>query len=106
MRITLAAVPAYGHVLPLVPLALDAARAGHEVTFAASDEFSGRLPVDMIENVPRGMALHDAEQEALGEIATRVTRWRGRRRCSGSSCRGTSVIGWWRTGRHTVDPTS
>jgi len=54
MRITLAAVPAYGHVLPLVPLALDAARAGHEVTFAASNEFSGGVPVDEIENVPRG----------------------------------------------------
>ncbi len=68
MKITIAAIPAYGHVFPLVPLAIAAAEAGHEVAFAASDAFAGRLPVPVFDGVPGGMTLHDAEIEARAEV--------------------------------------
>ena len=68
MRICFAAIPAFGHVLPMVPLASAAAAAGHEVWFVASSQFSGRLPVPVLQGVPEGMTLHDAEVEARAEI--------------------------------------
>jgi len=40
MKIVFAALPAYGHVYPLVPLALACADAGHEVVFACGDPFT------------------------------------------------------------------
>ncbi|MGB8384354.1 MAG: hypothetical protein WCG47_24465 [Dermatophilaceae bacterium] len=33
MRITFSAIPAYGHVLPMAPLAAATADGGHDVTF-------------------------------------------------------------------------
>lgn len=71
MRIMFSAIPAYGHVHPLVPLAVAAVSAGHEVTFAASGQFAGRLPLPVIQGVPVGMTLHDAEQEAKAELRDR-----------------------------------
>jgi hypothetical protein len=68
MRITFSAIPAFGHLNPMVPLAAAAAAAGHEVTFMASGSFEGRLPVPVVSGVPDGMTLHDLEQEALAEV--------------------------------------
>lgn len=72
MRIAFAAIPAYGHVFPMVPLAAAFAGAGHEVTFAASDEFATRLPVPVIQSVPEGLSLHDVEPEAKAEMTDRT----------------------------------
>ena len=43
MRILFSARPAFGHVFPLVPLALAAKERGHEVTFASGEAFLPRI---------------------------------------------------------------
>lgn len=68
MRIAFAAIPAFGHVFPMAPLAQAAAAAGHEVTFACSTSFADRLPVPVVQSVPEGLTLHDVEEEAQREI--------------------------------------
>lgn len=68
MRITFAAVPAYGHVLPLLPLAAAAVEAGHEVALGAGEAFAGQLAARHFSVVPPGMTLHDAEEEARPEV--------------------------------------
>lgn len=68
MRIAFASLPAYGHVFPMVPLARAFADAGHEVSFAASQQFAARLPVPVLQSVPVGLTLHDVEEEAKAEI--------------------------------------
>lgn len=82
MRITFAAVPAYGHVFPMVPLAAAAAAAGHDVTLVASDDFRDRVPVRVVQGVPEGLGIDEATAEAKDELGDRTTRWPGRRRCS------------------------
>ncbi len=71
MRFTFSAIPAYGHIFPMVPLAAAAVAAGHEVTFAASSRFAGRLPGRVVQGVPEGMTLGDAEREAAAEVRGR-----------------------------------
>lgn len=44
MRIVFAALPAYGHLYPLMPLATACMEAGHQVSVAAGPPFVGRLP--------------------------------------------------------------
>jgi UDP:flavonoid glycosyltransferase YjiC (YdhE family) len=68
MRIAFAALPAYGHVFPMAPLAQAVATAGHEVTFAADRSFGDRLPVPVVQSVPDGLTLHDVEEEAKVEV--------------------------------------
>ena len=63
MRVCFSAIPAYGHVFPLVPLATAAAAAGHEVSFVAGAEFDGRLPVRVLPGVPEGMTLQDVKEQ-------------------------------------------
>lgn len=65
MKFCFAAIPGYGHVFPLVPLAAAAQAAGHDVLFICGDAFAGRLPVPVLSGVPAGLTLHDAEQEAI-----------------------------------------
>lgn len=48
VRILFTALPAYGHVFPLVPLATACERVGHEVAFATGQPFTDRLPVPTI----------------------------------------------------------
>ncbi len=43
MKILFSTRPAYGHVYPLIPLALTAREAGHEVSFATTGSFLHRL---------------------------------------------------------------
>jgi UDP:flavonoid glycosyltransferase YjiC (YdhE family) len=54
MKILFAAIPAYGHVYPLLPLATACADAGHQVTVAAGGPFLGRLPLPTVPGIPRG----------------------------------------------------
>jgi UDP:flavonoid glycosyltransferase YjiC (YdhE family) len=48
VRIVFAALPAYGHLYPLMPLALAAADAGHDVGVATGVPFLGRLPLPTV----------------------------------------------------------
>lgn len=48
MRILFSALPAYGHVFPLMPLAIACRDAGHDVAFATGQPFTDRLPVPTI----------------------------------------------------------
>ena len=59
----LAALPAYGHVYPLVPLALALEREGAEVVFATGLEFASRLPVRTVAGAEAGWAFADATTE-------------------------------------------
>ncbi|MFL6142021.1 MAG: glycosyltransferase [Labedaea sp.] len=52
MRIVFASPPAYGHLYPLLPLALAAVEAGHEVTVATGAPFLDRLPVPTVPLLP------------------------------------------------------
>lgn len=45
MKILVAAIPAYGHLYPLMPLALACVDAGHDVTVACGPPFLDRLPL-------------------------------------------------------------
>ena len=68
MKITFAAAPAYGHVLPLVPLAVAAAEAGHDVELGTGSTFADHLPLSVFSIVPEGMTLHDLEVEAAAQV--------------------------------------
>lgn len=72
MRVCFSAIPAFGHVFPMAPLAAAAAAQGHEVTFVASVEFRERLPVRVLQGVPEGLTLSQAEAEAGREIVERA----------------------------------
>src|SRR4029077_11635682 len=43
MRVLFCSLPAYGHLYPLLPLAIACRDAGHEVEFATGDDFVPRL---------------------------------------------------------------
>lgn len=64
MRIVFAAIPAYGHLYPLMPLALACADVGHEVTVAVGAPFLGRLPLPTIPQQPPDLDLGVAFAEA------------------------------------------
>ncbi len=67
MKIAFAAIPAYGHLYPLMPLALACADAGHEVVVAVGPPFLGRLPLPTIPQQPPELTLG----VAMGEAARR-----------------------------------
>ena len=63
VKILFAAIPAYGHLYPLMPLALACADAGHDVTVACGPPFLGRLPLRTVSQMPH-LALSDVFAEA------------------------------------------
>ena len=63
MKVMLAALPAYGHVYPLVPLALALEREGAELVFATGEAFASRLPARTIAGAEEGWAFSDATTE-------------------------------------------
>ncbi len=63
MKIAFAALPAYGHLYPMMPLALACARAGHDVTVTTGAPFVGALPVPTFEMLPAEANLSWAETE-------------------------------------------
>ena len=65
MRIVFASLPAYGHLYPMLPLALACVDAGHEVTVAAGEPFLTGLPVPAVRGIAEGVTLHDIEQETF-----------------------------------------
>ena len=73
MKVLLAALPAFGHVYPLVPLALAFERAGCEVVFATGEEFAGRLPARTVPGAEQGWSF----SHAASEIERRVRQLNG-----------------------------
>ncbi|MFE0138673.1 glycosyltransferase [Streptomyces sp. NPDC059037] len=66
MRILFASVGNFGHVHPLLPLALAARSAGHEVRFATGEQFHPILSAVGLEPVTAGRSVPDAFIEAAG----------------------------------------
>ena len=64
MKIVFAAIPAYGHLYPLMPLALACADAGHDVTVASGKPFLDRLPLPTIPQQPGALELDGVFAEA------------------------------------------
>ena len=67
MKIVLASLGAYGHLYPMMPLALACAAAGHRVTVATGPPFLDRLPVPTVRGYPESLGLG----WAFGEAARR-----------------------------------
>ena len=63
MKVVLAALPAFGHLYPLVPLALALQRAGATVVFATGEEFAGRLPARTVRGAEASWTFADAHTE-------------------------------------------
>ena len=59
-----ASLGAYGHVYPMMPLALACADAGHEVVIATGKPFLDRLPLPTVPGYPTNLQLDWAIQEA------------------------------------------
>lgn len=52
MRIVFAALPAYGHLYPMMPIALACQQAGHDVLVATGPPFLDRLPLPTVPGSP------------------------------------------------------
>ena len=63
MDVVFAAIPAYGHIYPLMPLAGALRTAGHDVTLATGRPFLGVLDVDTVPAFPEHATLSWAEEE-------------------------------------------
>ncbi len=63
MRVVFASLGAYGHLYPLLPLALACRDAGHQVTVATGAPFLDRLPLPTVPSYPADLTLQWAEQE-------------------------------------------
>ena len=59
-----ASLGAYGHLYPMMPLALACADAGHEVVIATGKPFLDRLPLPTVPGYPTDLELDWAIQEA------------------------------------------
>ena len=63
MKVVFAALGAYGHLFPMLPLALACRDAGHDVVVATGAPFLDRLPVRTVPGLPAEVDLAWAEQE-------------------------------------------
>ena len=63
MDVVFAALPAYGHLYPLMPLATETAAAGHRVTVATGELFADTLPLPTVKAFPDHVTLSWLEQE-------------------------------------------
>jgi UDP:flavonoid glycosyltransferase YjiC (YdhE family) len=64
VKIMFASLGAYGHLYPMMPLALACADAGHEAVIASGPPFLGRLPLPTVRGYPEDLELDSAIQEA------------------------------------------
>ncbi len=64
VQILFAAIPAYGHLFPMLPLVAACAEAGHEVSVATGEPFLGRLPWPTVRGIPAGTELDAVTAEA------------------------------------------
>jgi UDP:flavonoid glycosyltransferase YjiC (YdhE family) len=67
MKLMFGALPSHGHVYPSIPLAIAAQEAGHDVVFAAGEQFLPTLRTAGLTAVPVGMPM----QEALEVVMAR-----------------------------------
>jgi hypothetical protein len=74
MRIVFAALPAYGHVYPMMPLALAFAEAGAEVTFATGEPFVDTLPLPTAAGITPGWLFADGVEETTRRLGPRPDR--------------------------------
>ncbi|RJQ83780.1 glycosyltransferase [Amycolatopsis panacis] len=65
MRLLFTSLASPGHLYPLLPLAVAARDAGHEVVFATADEFHPTLGSAGLEAASAGISLQDAVQRAF-----------------------------------------
>jgi UDP:flavonoid glycosyltransferase YjiC (YdhE family) len=63
VKIIFASLPAYGHLYPMLPLAMACAAAGHEVTVATGEPFLDALPVPTARGIVADASLHGIEDE-------------------------------------------
>lgn len=63
MKVVFAALGAYGHLFPMLPLAVACRDAGHEVVVATGAPFLDRLPLRTVPGLPAEVDLAWAEQE-------------------------------------------
>lgn len=63
MKVVIAALPAFGHVYPLIPLGLALERAGATVVYATGAEFARRLPARTVPGAEASWAFSDATSE-------------------------------------------
>jgi UDP:flavonoid glycosyltransferase YjiC (YdhE family) len=63
VKIIFASLGAYGHLYPMMPLALACADAGHEVVVATGEPFLGRLPLPTVPGNPDTLELDWSIQE-------------------------------------------
>ena len=59
-----ASLGAYGHLYPMMPLALACADADHEAVIASGSPFLGRLPLPTVPGYPQNLELDRAIEEA------------------------------------------
>jgi UDP:flavonoid glycosyltransferase YjiC (YdhE family) len=64
VKIVFASLGAYGHLYPMMPLALACADAGHETVIATGPPFLERLPLPTVPGYPEHLELDWAIQEA------------------------------------------
>jgi UDP:flavonoid glycosyltransferase YjiC (YdhE family) len=67
VRLLFTSLGSFGHTFPLVPLAVAARDAGHDVVFATSEDFLPQLTKTGFETAVAGLAIKDAFGQAFGE---------------------------------------
>lgn len=65
MKAVFASLGAYGHLYPMMPLALACVAAGHDVVVATGEPFLGRLPLPTVPGVPADATLDGVVQETI-----------------------------------------
>jgi len=66
VKLLFSARPAYGHVYPMMPLALAARDAGHDVDFATAGSFLPKLQSLGFTTHPVGLTIEEARDELVG----------------------------------------
>ncbi|GHG17431.1 MULTISPECIES: glycosyltransferase [Amycolatopsis] len=66
MRLLFTSLGSFGHTFPLVPLAIAARDAGHDVVFATSEDFLPQLTKAGLDTAAAGLAIKDAFGQAFG----------------------------------------
>jgi UDP:flavonoid glycosyltransferase YjiC (YdhE family) len=67
VRLLFTSLGSFGHTFPLVPLAIAARDAGHDVVFATSEDFLPQLRKAGLETAAAGLAIKDAFGQAFAE---------------------------------------